>query len=116
MFRAFSVLLLTLGISGALSGAELQGLVVDWNCAKQMIQNGREKTFRDNRRCSLMKNYQRPVYGLITDDKKYFRLEDPGNGRILQLLRNTPDKDGLKVVVTGNIDGDTIRVTNISIL
>jgi len=116
MLRTLSVFLLTLGISGALSGAELQGLVVDWKCAKQMVQNGREKTFKDNRRCSLMKNYRRPAYGLLTDDKKFYRLDDPGNQHILQLLRNTPDKDNLKVVVTGDIDGDTIRVTNITML
>ena len=116
MLRTLSVFLLTLGISGALSGAELQGLVVDWKCAKQMVQNGREKTFKDNRRCSLMKNYRRPAYGLLTDDKKFYRLDDPGNQHILQLLRNTPDKDNLKVVVTGDIDGETIRVTNITML
>ena len=116
MLRTLSVFLLTLGISGALSGAKLQGLVVDWKCAKQMVQNGREKTFKDNRRCSLMKNYRRPAYGLLTDDKKFYRLDDPGNQHILQLLRNTPDKDNLKVVVTGDIDGDTIRVTNITML
>src|SRR6185437_935619 len=107
---------LTLSISAALSGAELQGLVVDWKCAPQMLRDGREKTFRHDRHCSLMKNYERPAYGLITDGKKIYRLDDRGNRRILELLRNTPDKDNLKVIVTGDISGDAIRVTNISML
>lgn len=116
MFRAISVFWLALAISAALSGAELQGLVVDWKCARQMLQDGREKTFQHDRNCSLMKNYQRPAYGVITDGKKIYRLDDPGNRRILELLRNTPDKDNLKVVVTGDISGDAIRVTNITML
>jgi hypothetical protein len=103
-------------ISTALSAAELQGLVVDWKCAKQMVKDGREKTFRNNRSCSLMRKYNRTDYGLITDDKKIYRLHDPGNQHILQLLRNTPDKDDLKVVVTGDIDGDTVKVVNITML
>jgi hypothetical protein len=116
MFRAISVLWLTLSISAVLPAAEFQGLVVDWKCAAKMVQDGREKTFRQDQHCSLMKKYQRPVYGLITDDKKFYRLADPGNRRILELLRNTPDKDNLKVVVTGEISGDTIRLTNITML
>ncbi len=116
MLRTLSVFCLTLGLSAICSGVELQGLVVDWSCAKQMVQDGREKTFRNNRRCSLMKNYQRPAYGLITDDNKFYKLDDPGNQHILQLLKNTPDKDDLKVVVTGDVDGDTVRVANITML
>lgn len=112
---AFALCLLG-SISGALSAAELQGLVVDWKCARQMIKDGREKTFQHNRSCSLMQNYNRPGYGLITDDKKVYRLDDPGNWHILQLLKNTPDKDDLKVVVTGDIDGDTVKVANITML
>lgn len=103
-------------MAAVLPGAELQGLVVDWKCAKHIVRDGREKTFRNDRSCRLMKDYQRPNYGLITDDKKFYRLDDPGNHRILELLRNTHDKDNLKVVVTGEIDGDTVKVANITML
>lgn len=103
-------------ISSMLPAAELQGLVVDWKCAKRIVQDGREKTLRNDRSCRLMGDYSRPSYGLITDDKKFYRLDEPGNRRILELLQNTPDKDNLKVVVTGEIDGDVIKVTNITML
>lgn len=111
----FAVFLLG-SIPAALSAAELQGLVVDWKCAKQMVRDGREKTFRNDQSCRLMKDYARPNYGLITDDKKFYRLDDPGNHRILELLQNTHDKDNLKVVVTGEIDGDVVKVANITML
>lgn len=116
MLKTVFALFLLAAMSTALSAAELQGLIVDWKCAKRMIQNGREKTFRNDQNCRLMKNYNRPQYGLVTDDKKFYRLDDPGNHRILELLQNTPDKDNLKVVVTGEIDGDVVKVSNITML
>jgi hypothetical protein len=116
MLKTVFALCLLATISSALSAAELQGLIVDWKCAKQIVHDGREKTFQDNQNCRLMNNYNRPQYGLITDDKKFYRLDDPGNHRILELLQNTPDKDNLKVVVTGEIDGDVVKVSNITML
>ena|SRR5947209_6506970 len=116
MRRTFWVVCLTLELSAALSAADLQGLVADWRCVQPMVQQGREKTLQHDRSCSLMKNYQRSAYGLITDDNKFYKLDDPGNQRILQLLRDQPDKDNLKVVVSGDLQGNTMKVTNISLL
>ena len=105
---------LMLGFAGLAAAADIQGVVADWNCVKPMIKNGRESTLKQNRNCSMMKNYNRSAYGLITLEKKFYRLEDPGNAKIHQLLKGTQDKDNLKVIVTGDIQGDTIKVINIS--
>lgn len=107
---------LILLLSCVSAAAEIQGVVADWNCTEGMVRDGREKVLEQNRGCSLMKNFKRSAYGLITADKNFYRLEDPGNRHILQLLRNTPDKDNLKVVVRGDVQGNTMKVTNISIL
>ena len=96
--------------------AELQGVVVDWNCVKAMVRDGRAKVFKQNRSCSLMKNYNRQAYGLITDENKFYKLDDPGNPHVLELLKNTPAKDNLKVVVTGDVQGNSIKVSEMSIL
>ena len=61
-----------------------------------------------------MKSYKRAGYGLITDEKKFYKLEDPGNAKILQLLKDTRDRDNLHVIVTGDIQGGAIKVVNIS--
>jgi hypothetical protein len=94
--------------------ATLQGVIADWNCTPDMVRDGRAKVLRQKRNCSMMKNYNREAYGVITVDKKYYRLDDHGSKLARQLLANTPDKDNLKVIVTGDIDGDTIKVTNMS--
>lgn len=114
MPRTLSISCLILGLAGLASASEMQGVIVDWNCVKPMVRNGRENTLKNNRSCSMMKNYNRAAYGLITEDKKLFRLQDPGNVKILQLLKDTPDKDNLKVIATGDIEGDTLKVVNIS--
>ncbi len=114
MRRTVSISCLILAASGIVSAAEMQGVIADWNCVRPMVRDGRANTLKNNRSCSLMKNYDRAAYGLITDDKKFYRLEDPGNNKIRQLLKDTPDKDNLKVVVTGDIQGETIKVDVIS--
>ena len=107
---------MTLTLSGLAPGADVQGVIADWNCTQDMVREGREKVLKQNRGCSMMKNYNRAAYGLITRDKKYYRLDDNGNKLARELLGNSPDKDNLKVIVTGDIEGDTIKVTNMSLL
>jgi hypothetical protein len=117
-FPVKTLLLLSLLAASAaeMSAADVQGVIADWNCVQPMVQNGREKTLRNNRGCSLMKNYSRNAYGLITDDKKYYRLDGPGNAKIRQMLKDSPDKDNLHVVVTGDVEGNALKVSNISLL
>lgn len=109
------LILLSCGLE-SLQAADIQGLIVDWNCAKPMVKNGPEKTLKQNKKCSLMKNYKRQAYGLITDDEKFYKLQDPGNRHVLELLKNTPTKDDLRVIVHGDLQGNTITVNDMSIL
>ena len=109
----FALLLLS---SGALQAAEIQGVVADWKCTESMVRNGREQTLKQDRSCSLAKNPDRAEYGLISDSKKFYRLDEEGNKRVKDLLHDSPDKDNLKVIVTGTLDGNLIKVTYASIL
>ena len=111
--RMIELTLLVL-IGGVMRGADLQGVLADWNCAQDMAQQGRDKVLKENRNCSLQKNYQREAYGLITSDGKYYRLDDNGNKLARELLGNSPSKDNLNVIVSGDIDGQTLKVTNMS--
>ena len=99
---------------GTASAIDVQGVIADWNCVKPMVKDGREKVLKQQRNCSLMVNYSRDGYGLITVDKKFYKLDQAGRAWALRLLKDTPDKDNLKVVVTGDIDGDIIHVKNMS--
>jgi len=98
------------------SAAEVQGVIIDRKCAQDILKNGRQIVVKQRRDCSLRKNYVRDGYAIITDDKQYLNFDEAGNKKVIELLRNTPDKDNLKVVVTGNISGDTIAVMDMSML
>ena len=81
-----------------------------------MVRDGRQKTLKQDASCSLMKNPGRSEYGLITDDKKFFRLDKAGNDQARELLDNSHDKDNLRVIVRGDVSGNTVNVESMSIL
>ena len=85
--------LLSLALFAAclLPAADFQGVIADSNCAQDMVQKGRAETLKRNRSCSLMKDFKRSTYALITGDKKYYRLDDNGNNlaRVLMPQRGT---------------------------
>lgn len=116
MRRTLSTLALALAFTLVSQAAEVQGVIADWNCVEGMVKDGRAKTLKQNRQCSLVKDFKRSAYGLITIDKKYYRLDDGGNQHVLEVLGNSHDKDNLKVLVRGDLQGNTIKVSNISVL
>lgn len=116
MRKLVAILCLILGAVSAASAAKIQGLLVAQSCAEDFIKNGREATLQRKPGCSLRIHYIRPTYALITDSKHYFTFDPFGNKKALQLLKGTPDRDNLKVVVTGDVTGDTIKVKYMSIL
>lgn len=101
------------GTAGA-AAADFQGVLADWTCVKAMVHDGRARTLKRDSSCSLDKNYSRAAYGLITDDKHYFKLDDAGRAWALKLLKDTGDKNNLHVIVSGDLDSDTIRVHTMS--
>ena len=116
MRRTLSTLAFALAFTFAAQAAEIQGVIADWNCVQGMVKDGREKTLHQNHGCSLVKNYKRKGYGIITDDKKFYRLDDSGNKHAVELLGNSSDKDNLRVLVRGDLDGNTIKGSDMTIL
>jgi hypothetical protein len=114
MRRILVLALLVAGTTGTVAAADVEVVIVDWNCAKRMAQDGRQETLKRDRSCSLVHNYTRPAYGLITSDKKYYQFDDAGNRWAQTLLKDSPDKDNLDVVVRGDIQGDTIQVKSMT--
>lgn len=109
----FSFLLMLAAAAGA-SAMDVQGVLADWDCVKPMVRDGREKTLKNQSNCSLDRNYSRSAYGLITDDKHFYRLDDAGRGWALKLLKDSPDKNNLHVIIHGEVNGETIHVETMS--
>jgi hypothetical protein len=115
MFRRLAALWLMAAVL-PLGAAQIQGYLADWNCVKKIVKDGVEQTFKNHNNCSLQNNYKRQAYGLITDDKRFYRLDAVGNAHVRELLPQSRRRDQLYVIVTGELTGDVIKVTAMSLL
>jgi hypothetical protein len=116
MPKLLSIASLTLLLAGISAAAELQGVLTDWNCTQEMVRQGRPKVLKEHPDCSLARDFRRSVYGLITDDKKFYKIDPQSNDRVLQILSDSPDKDNLRVVISGDLQGNILKIKTISIL
>lgn len=54
-------------------------------------------------------------YGLITTDGAYLKFDAAGNEKTVAALKATKRTDHVRAIVVGDRDGETIKVTSVSI-
>jgi hypothetical protein len=81
--------------------------LVDNHCVANVKSNPDAHT----RDCMLQ--CQRQGYGIVTDTGEYLKLDAGGNAQAFKLLQQSKQKDHLRVEVTGERQGDTIKVQSI---
>jgi hypothetical protein len=84
--------------------------VVDSNCSKKVADNPDSHT----RACAL--KCEASGYGIITSDKKFLKFDATGNKEILAALKASDKKDHLRADVTGEVEGETLKVTSVKLL
>ena len=84
--------------------------VVDSNCFKKVADAPDNHT----RECAL--KCEASGYGIITDDKKFLKFDSAGNKEITAALKASTKKDHLRVNVSWDVQGDTLKVTSITLL
>ena len=84
--------------------------VVDSNCSKKVADNPDSHT----RACAL--KCEASGYGVITSDKKFLKFDAEGNKQVVVALKASDKKDHLRADVTGEVQGDTLKVTSIKLL
>jgi hypothetical protein len=105
-------LLLGLGAISALAAAETYDNVpvVDVNCSKKAAADPDSHT----RACAL--KCEASGFGILTKDDRFLKFDAQGNASIVQALKASDKKDHLRVDVTGDVDGDTLKVTSVKLL
>jgi hypothetical protein len=68
------------------------------------------------RECLLMPACEKSGYGVYTTDDKYLKFDAAGNRRALAAIKASPKLDDFEVQVTGEVQGDTIKVASLKIL
>ena len=54
-------------------------------------------------------------YGIVASDGSYLKFDDAGNAKALAALKGTKKKDHVRAVVTGELNGDTIKVSSLKL-
>ncbi|HZS45780.1 MAG TPA: hypothetical protein VFC63_11800 [Blastocatellia bacterium] len=110
---AFALLLTTVVIA-RFQDKTYSGVLMDVACGSKTPKNGdvSARAKGHTRNCALMASCVKSGYGVVVGDK-FYKFDDAGNTKAKALLdASTKDKD-LEVVVTGTMDGDKIKVSDI---
>ena len=84
--------------------------VVDANCSKKVADNPDSHP----RACAL--KCEASGFGVITSDKKFLKFDAEGNKQIVEALKASNKKDHLRVDLSGDVEGDTLKVTSVKLL
>ena len=84
--------------------------VVDVNCSKKVAADPDSHP----RACAL--KCAASGFGIVTQDKQFLKLDAEGNAKIVEALKASDKKDHLRVDISGDVQGDTLKVTSIKLL
>jgi hypothetical protein len=126
------VLIAILGVAGLWAGlaasaepAKVQGVLMDKQCSSKAevrvvpgasIEGGMLVAYVHMRQCALMPACQKSGYGVFTYDNKFLSFDAAGNQKALAPLKASKKEDDLRVEVTGEIQGDAIKVVSVKLL
>lgn len=113
-------------LSGQTSQTKVHGVLIDKQCSSQAetrvvpgprIAGGMLVAYTHKRQCALMPACQRSGYGVFTYDSNKFLAFDPeGNRKALAVFKDSKKEDDFRVEVTGEIQGDRMKVASIKLL
>lgn len=98
-----------LGIAGLQAAPETwsHASLMDTQCATKFKDN----PDKHDKKCALQ--CQKAGYGIYTQDGTFLKLDPAGNQKAVDALKNTSQTDSLHVTVTGERQGDTIKVASL---
>jgi hypothetical protein len=121
----FGVPALLAAFAAAVSAAEFQGILIDEMCSSKAevrivsgprLEGGMIVAEAHLRECALMPACQKSGYGVFTYDNKFLKFDAAGSRKALAALKASKKEDDLKVQVTGELQGDTIKVTTLKLV
>jgi hypothetical protein len=84
--------------------------VIDVGCSKKAATDPDSHT----RACALQ--CAGSGFGILTKDQHFLKFDAAGNAKIEEALKASDKKDHLRVNVDGDVEGDTLKVTSITLL
>jgi hypothetical protein len=109
--------------AGIAAAATLEGVIVDKACSPKMelrivspgnsMVGGMVSAEAHTKDCLLMAECQKSGYGLYTRDNKFYTFDAEGSRKALALIKASAKMVDFEVDVTGEVQGDTLKVTSI---
>ena len=84
--------------------------VVDVNCSKKASADPDSHP----RACAL--KCEASGFGILTKDNQFLKFDASGNASMTETLKASNKKDHLRVDVSGDVQGDTLKVTSVKLL
>jgi hypothetical protein len=84
--------------------------LLDVGCSKKAAANPDEHT----RDCALA--CTKSGFGIVTKDQRFLKFDTAGNAKILDELKASSKKDHLRVNVSGDVQGNTLKVNSVTLL
>ena len=104
----------------------VQGVLIDKQCSYKAetrivpgprLEGGIVAVYGHTRDCALMPECQKSGYGVFTyDTNRFLAFDDAGNRKALAIFKESGKKEDFRVEVTGEIQGDTMKVASIKLL
>jgi hypothetical protein len=111
MKRLVVALVVAAFIVPAIAAAETwQNLpLVDHSCLEKV------KADPDKHETSCLIMCSKSGYGVLTSDGTWLKFDEKGNEEALKALKATQKENGIRVTVTGEREGDSIKVSSLKI-
>ncbi len=84
--------------------------IVDSNCSAKAAADPDSHTRSCALQCAMS------GFGILTADKKFIKFDDAGNKKVEEALKASIKKDHLRADVSGELNGDTLKVTSFKLL
>jgi hypothetical protein len=115
MQRSLTRLFLLTALAGVLSAAEVEGVLIDKMCSMKAVKDGQKAATMHTRQCAMMPDCEKSGYGVFTADNKFLVFDAAGNEQAAAALKSSKKKDNLKVKVSGEVTGGTIKVASLTL-
>lgn len=121
MLRALGMLA---GFAAFASAAQVEGVLMDqensWKAETRVVsgalEGGMLQAYTYTRKEALAPASQKAGYGVATYEGKFLKFDAAGNAKALAALKATKREDYLKVEVTGEVKGDSMKVASIKFI
>jgi hypothetical protein len=100
--------------AGMASAAEIKGYLLDKSCADE---DGKKPGFaaKHQKSCLQMKVCAQSGYGVMTEDLKYYTFDKNGNALAAKLIAGLKKTDEIKIDVSGDVQGQSIKVAKLTL-